>query len=188
MNLRLLLFIGILGLLAGGTWWLARRITSTESVSVAAPTHEPDYYFTDAKVTTLDQQGQRAAVMTAPRIVHHPDDDSSEVFEPRFEYFGAGDPPWHGRADHGLMPSGGQLIKLDGNVTMNRAAHDSTAPLIIHTDRLTVNLDTNIGSTSDPVQITQGSTYMTGVGMLAYFNDNRMVLQSNVKGRYVRQH
>ena len=188
MNFRLLLFIGILGLLAAGTWWLAKRITSTETVAVPAATHEPDYYFTDAKVTTLDQQGRRAAVMTAPRIVHHPDDDSSEVFEPHIQYFAAGNPPWHSRADHGLMPSGGQIIKLDGNVTMNRPAHDGAAPVIIHTDKLTVNLDTNIGSTDDPVQITQGASQMTGVGMLAYFKDNHLILQSNVKGRYVRQH
>ena len=187
MNFRLLLFIVILGLLASGTWWLAKRITSSESITPPAPSHEPDYYFTDATVTTLNKQGRRAAIMTAPRIVHHPDDDSSEVFQPRIEYFEAGDPPWHGRADHGLMPSGGQIIKLDGNVTMNRPEHDGAAPLIIHTDKMTVNLDTNIGSTADPVQITQGASRMTGVGMLAYFKDNRLILQSNVKGHYVRQ-
>lgn len=188
MNLRLLLFILLLGSIAGSTWWLANRITGVGVTKPPPPTHEPDYYFTDATVTTLNKQGKRAAIMTAPRIIHHPDDDSSEVFSPRIEYFAAGNPPWHVQADHGLMPSGGQLVKLDGHVEMRRAGLHGDPPLVIHTDRLDVNLDTNIGSTSDPVDIVQGPSYMTGIGMLAYFKENRMVLESKVRGHYVRKH
>lgn len=188
MNLRLILFILILGLVAAGTWWLASRIKPPEITAPPPPTHEPDYYFTDATVTTLDKQGRRAAVMTAPRIVHHPDDDSSEVFAPRIVYFSAGDPPWHAQADHGLMPSGGQLVKLDGHVEMRRADANGGPPLVIDTDRLDVNLDTNIGTTADPVDIVQGASHMTGIGMLAYFKENRLVLQSKVRGHYVRKH
>lgn len=188
MNFRLLLFILVLGLIAAGTWWLASHVVTMPLGAAPPPTHEPDYYFSDATVTTLDKQGKRSAVMTAPRIVHHPDDDSSEVFAPRIEYFSAGDPPWHGQSDHGLMPSGGQLVKLDGHVEMRRPGKNGGAPLVITTDRLDVNLNTNIGSTADPVQIVQGSSRMTGTGMLAYFKDNRMVLQSSVRGHYVRRH
>lgn len=188
MNFRLILFILILGAVAAGTWWLASHITPPEISAPPPPTHEPDYYFTDATVTTLDKQGKRAAVLTAPRIEHHPDDDSSEVFSPRIEYYSAGDPPWHGQADHGLMPSGGQLLKLDGHVEMRRPGTHGDPPLIIHTGRLDVNLNTNIGSTDDRVEILQGSTRMTGIGMLAYFNENRLVLKSTVRGHYVRKH
>lgn len=188
MNFRLMLLLLILGLIAAGTWWLASRITPPGITTVPPPSHVPDYYFTDATVTTLDKQGARAAVMTAPRIVHYPDDDSSEVFAPRIEYYVANGPPWHAQADHGLMPRGGQLVKLDGHVEMRRAGTNGGPPLIINTDRLDVNLDTNIGSTADPVEIVQGSSHMAGVGMLAYFKDNRLVLESKVRGHYVRQH
>ncbi|MGH8369841.1 MAG: LPS export ABC transporter periplasmic protein LptC, partial [Gammaproteobacteria bacterium] len=62
------------------------------------------------------------------------------------------------------------------------------APLVIHTDKLDVNLDTNIGTTADPVDIVQGQSHMTGIGMVAYLKEDRMILQSNVRGHYVRQH
>ncbi|HET7923028.1 MAG TPA: LPS export ABC transporter periplasmic protein LptC [Gammaproteobacteria bacterium] len=187
MNLRLLLLVLLLGLVAAATWWLAGHITPPGEGAAAPATHQPDYYFTDATVTTLDQQGHRAAQMSAPRIEHHPDDDSSEVFAPRLAYFAAGDPPWHGQADHALLPRGGRLLNLDGHVEMRRPAAGKGAPLVIRTATLSVNLDTNIGNTADPVSITQGSTRMTAVGMIAYFKDNRLVLQNNVRGHYVPQ-
>ncbi|MGH8400315.1 MAG: LPS export ABC transporter periplasmic protein LptC [Gammaproteobacteria bacterium] len=188
MNFRMILFILILGLFAAGTWWLASQIKPPEISAPPPPTHEPDYYFTDATVTTLDKQGKRSAVMNAPRIIHHPDDDSSEVFAPHIEYFSASGPPWYSVADHGLMPSGGQLVKLDGHVEMRRPSASGGAPLVIHTDKLDVNLDTNIGTTADPVDIVQGQSHMTGIGMVAYLKEDRMILQSNVRGHYVRQH
>ena len=50
---------------------------------------------------------------------------------------------------------------------------------------MTVDLDTNIASTDDPVQMIKGISHMTGVGMDAYMQDNRLVLRTNVKSFYV---
>ncbi|MGA9852198.1 MAG: LPS export ABC transporter periplasmic protein LptC [Gammaproteobacteria bacterium] len=187
MNPRFWLAILVLALAAGGTWWLLRQVTPPVVQKPAPPTHEPDYYFTDATVTTLNDEGKPAAVMTAPRMVHHPDDDSVEVFAPRIEYFMAGAQPWHVQADHGLMPSGGKLVELDGHVVMQQASNNGGPPLIINTDKINVDINTNIATTADPVEILQGASRMTGVGMQAYLKDNRVLLEANVRGYYVHK-
>jgi lipopolysaccharide export system protein LptC len=182
---RYWLLILVLALVAGGTWWLLRHVSPPVIQKPAAATHAPDYYFTDATVTTLNDQGKPEAVMTAPRILHHPDDDSVEVFSPRVEYFVVGGEPWHLQADHALLPSGGKLVELDGHVEMRRAGVNGAPPLIIHTDKMNVDLDTNIATTADSVEILQGKSRTTAVGMQAYMKDNRLLLEADVQGYYV---
>ena len=185
MTLRFFAMLGVLALIAAGTLWLLRQ-TALQSILGEQPkTHIPDYYFTDATVTSLDVKGKPASELTAPRMVHHPDDDSVEVFDPRMRYFAAGDPPWFAQADHALEPSGGKLVYLDGHVEMRRPDVNGGPPLIIDTDKMTVNLDTNIASTDDPVRMTKGISLTTGIGMDAYMLDNRMVLRTDVKSFYV---
>jgi len=52
---------------------------------------------------------------------------------------------------------------------------------------MNVDLNTDIAVTADPVEITQGNSRMTSVGLQAYLNDNRLLLQSQVRGSYVRK-
>ena len=185
MTLRFFAVLGVLALVAAGTLWLLRQTALQSTQSERIKSHIPDYYFSDATVTNLDLKGKPASELKAPRMVHHPDDDSVEIFDPRMRYFAAGDPPWFAQADHALEPSGGQLVYLDGHVEMRRPDANGGPPLIIDTDKMTVDLDTNIASTDDPVQMTKGISHMTGVGMDAYMQDNRLVLRTNVKSFYV---
>ena len=185
MTLRFVAMLGMLALIAAGTLWLLRQTALQSAQGERVKTHTPDYYFTDATVTSLDLKGKPASELSAPRMVHHPDDDSIEVFDPRMRYFAAGDPPWYAQADHALEPSGGKLVYLDGHVEMRRPDANGGPPLVIDTDRLTVDLDTNIASTDDAVQMTKGVSHMTGVGMDAYMQDNRLVLRTIVRGFYV---
>lgn len=185
MNLKLLVLLGFLMLLAAGSWWLLRETSLQELLGQRPKSRVPDYYFTDATVTSLDLKGRPASELKAPRIIHHPDDDSVEVFQPRMRYFTKQGLPWYARADHGLEPSGGNLIYLDGHVQLTHADQNGGPPLVINSDRMTVNLDTNIASTDDPVIMTKGVNHETGVGMDGYMQDNRMVLRTAVKGYYV---
>lgn len=188
MTLRLLTFLAVLAALAGGTLWLLRQTALQSALGGRPKTHMPDYYFNDATITSLDAHGKPASVLAAPRVVHHPDDDSVEVFDPRMRYFTAGDPPWYAQADHGLEPSGGEFVYLDGHVEMRHPDAHGGPPLIIHTQHLTVDLVTNTATTDDPVQMTKGVSRVTGVGMDAYMEDDRLVLRSDVRGSYVPTH
>jgi lipopolysaccharide export system protein LptC len=187
VNVRVWLVILVLALAAAGTWWLLQHVALPVAQKSTPATHEPDYYFTDATVTTLDKQGKPEAVMTSPRILHHPDDDSVEVFAPRVEYFVSNGPPWQLQADHALLPSGGKLVRLDGHVEMRRTSNNGAPPLIIHTDKMSMDLNSDIASTADRVDILQGKSRMLGVGMQVDLKDNRVQLDADVRGNYVRK-
>ncbi|MDE1983824.1 MAG: LPS export ABC transporter periplasmic protein LptC [Gammaproteobacteria bacterium] len=187
MSARFALAILVLALAAAGTWWLLRHVTPPTVPPPAPPTHVPDYSFTDATVTTFNAQGNPQAILRSPRMLHHPDDDSIEVFAPRIQYFISGSPPWNAAADQALLPAGGNLVELEGHVQMQHPANNNGPPLLIQTDKMNVDLDTNIATTADPVAITQGNSRMTGVGLQAWLNDNRLLLQSQVRGAYVRK-
>jgi lipopolysaccharide export system protein LptC len=185
MNLRLLLLLGFLAAFAAGSAWLLRQ-TALQSVQAArVKTHVPDYYFTDATVTSLDLKGRPESELSAPRMVHHPDDDSIEIFTPHMRYFALNGPTWYAQADHADSPSGNKLVHLEGHVEITRPSPSGGPPLVIDTDTMTVDLDSNVASTDDPVQMTQGTSHMTGVGMDAYLNDNRLVMRTNVHSHYV---
>ena len=188
MTLRFLVLLGVLAAIATGTLWLLRQTALQAVLGEQPKTHTPDYYFNDATVTSLSANGKPASELSAPRMVHHPDDDSIEMFDPRMRYFAAGTPPWYAQADHALEPSSGKLVYLDGHVEMRRPDAQGGPALIIDTDHMTVNLDTNIASTDDPVEMTKGVSRMTGIGMDAYMQDDRLVLRKDVKGFYVPKH
>ena len=187
MNPRALAMIGLLLLLAGGSLWLLRQTALQGAQGERPKTHEPDYYFTDATVTSLGEDGQPASELKSPRIIHHPDDDSTESFDPRMRYFTKHGMPWYVQSDHAVSPSGNHWVYLDGHVQITRPSATGGPPLVIVTDKMAVNLDTNVASTDDPVQLDQGKNHTQGVGMDAYLNDNRLVLRTAVRGHYVTQ-
>ncbi len=77
------------------------------------------------------------------------------------------------------------MVYLDGHVEISRPDVNGGPPLIIDTTHMTVDLDTNIASTDDPVQMIRGISRTTGVGLDAYMQDNRLVFRADVKSFYV---
>lgn len=185
MNFRLAMLLVVLLLAAGGTWWLLRQ-TALQGAQVARQkSHAPDYYFTDAQVTTLDVKGRKESELTAPRMLHHPDDDSIEAFSPKMLYLPANGLPWNMQADHAVEPSGGRIIQFDGHVQIQHPGVNGGPPLTVDTDKMTLDLDTHTAVTDSPVRVTQGDNRLTAVGMEAYLDEDHLLLRTEVRGLYV---
>jgi lipopolysaccharide export system protein LptC len=185
VNLRLVAIVSLLLLAAAGTWWLLRQTALQGTQTARLKTHAPDYYFTDAMVTTLDPKGKPESQLTAPRMLHHPDDDSVEVFSPNMLYLPPDGPAWTLQADHAIEPSGGRIVQFDGHVKVQHPGEKGGPPLMIDTDRITLDLNAHTAVTDAPVQITQGGNHMTALGLDAYLDDNRLLLRTEVRGLYV---
>lgn len=185
MNLRLVAIVTLLLLAAAGTWWLLRQTALQGAQTARLKTHAPDYYFTDAMVTTLDPKGRPESQLTAPRMLHHPDDDSVEVFTPNMLYLPPDGQAWTMQADHAIEPSGGRIVQFDGHVRLQHPGGNGEPPLVVDTDRMIVDLNAHTAVTDAPVQITQGDNHMTAVGMEAHLDDNRFLLRTDVRGLYV---
>jgi lipopolysaccharide export system protein LptC len=70
----------LLAMLALGSYWLAQRARLGQPERVAtAPRHEPDYFAEQFLLHRLNALGQVEYRLQAARMVHFPDDNTSEL-------------------------------------------------------------------------------------------------------------
>ncbi len=85
--------------------------------------------------------GSRKYLLTAKRLTHYPDDDTTHFVEPVLVQFRPDGPTATTRADAGVMPGDGSEIVLTGNVHLTRAADGRSSGGEVATERLRVELD-----------------------------------------------
>ena len=67
------------------TFYLERTVRDDESPAPLRR-HDPDYIVTNFTTTTYTGEGAVETVMSAQRMVHYPDDDTTELFVPCMVY------------------------------------------------------------------------------------------------------
>lgn len=171
-------------LLAGGSWWLLQ--SSDEGGSGGGPDgHTPDYYVDDFTVTTMGPDGKPKQKLTAERMLHYPDDDSTELTRPHLVLYEADTPPWRVRSETGWVSGDGKLVLLNGEVKIDRAAAPGIRPVHITTRDLRVRPRENYAETDEKVKIRSQKSWQTSIGMQAWLTKPvRMKFLSNVRGHY----
>jgi lipopolysaccharide export system protein LptC len=78
----------LMGLMALGTYWLARNTPSLFTAqNQAAPTHEPDSFMRRFSVRSFDASGRLKSEIRGVEGRHYPDTDTLEIDEPRIRSF-----------------------------------------------------------------------------------------------------
>ncbi len=176
----------LLGLLAGLTFWLQNAIDIGDSRHDGKLRHDPDAIAENFVVRRFDQAGQVKYHLTAPYLEHFPDDDTSEVKSPVLVSFRANQPPITVTANHAKVTSKGEVAYLWEDVRLSRAPTERRPELLARMPDLTVQTDVGFAFTNSPVKITEGQSWLTGVGATIDQNTSTFVLQSQVKGQYIR--
>ena len=176
----------LLGLLAGLTFYLA-DLASRDLVRSGPRkvTHEPDYFVERFALTRLDAQGQPAFKMSALRLVHFPDDDSTEYVKPTLVSLDSRKPQVTLNADRGRSTSEGIETHLYDNVVLTRAAVGDNPLLRATTEYVLLLSEDDIARTDRPVKITNGPSTLTGVGMEFNNSTRQFEVLSQVKGTWV---
>ena len=79
------------------------------------------------------------------------------------------------------------IRRLDaGDDPRTRAATPERPEMLARSPDLTVQTEAGFAFTNSPVEITQGQSWITGVGAEIDNNKSTFVLQSQVKGQYIR--
>ncbi len=171
-------------LLAGGSWWLVQTSGVEDSEHISAA-HTPDYYVDNFTVSTMGPDGKPKQKLTADRMLHYPDDDSTELTRPHMVLYEADTPPWQVRSETGWVSGDGKLVLLNGEVKIDRAAAPGIRPIHIRTSDLRVRPEEKYAETDKTVRIRSLQSNQTSVGMQAWFNKPvRMKFLSNVRGHY----
>jgi lipopolysaccharide export system protein LptC len=171
--------IAMMGLLAGLTFWLQRATDLRDGASDALLRHDPDYFVENFTVRRFDATGNLQNMLTAQKMVHYPDDDTTLVTEPRMAFL-KGTRPTHLAARQGLIGSQGGEIVLVGDVRGVRAATTTDPETVFTTSRLTVFPDDELARTDAAVTLVQGGSVVRGVGMEADNKTQVYVLHGQV--------
>lgn len=175
--------LGLMLALALLTFYLERTVREDESPP-ALRRHDPDYLVSNFTTTTYNRDGAVETVMSAARMVHYPDDDTTELFAPRVVQAKPRQPRFSVRAERGQLSRDGDEIFLYGDVLLVRDASAERPEARMTTEFLHILRDRSLVRTDRDVKIVEGSRSLTGRGM-EYNNESReLVLRSEVQARF----
>jgi len=173
----------LLALVAAVTVWLDREVQPPERSRDGKLRHDPDYVVENFSALRIGPDGMPRYALSARRMVHYPDDDTTHLEAPRFEGY-RGPAAVTATSKTALLSSNGEEAYLIDDVRLVRAAYGDKSELTVQTSWLHVIPDANVAKTDKPVRIGTANTLITSVG-LEFNNETRILkLLSNVRGRY----
>ncbi len=170
--------------LAAGSLWLERAIQPPEGDKSGKTRHDPDFIAEDFGITKMSATGKPEYSLSAERMLHYPDDETTDIVAPRLVQRHDNDAPIVIRADRGRISRNGDEASFFGNVVVVRGADAERSELRIQTEYLEVLPDRDLARTDKPVIITEGTSRLAGVGMEINNKTRRFALLSQVQGTF----
>ena len=186
-RLSIYLPVILMGVLALGTYWLARNTPSLAPVAAQhAPTHDADYFLRGFSVKSFDPSGRLKTQINGTEAHHYPDTDTLEIEQPRMRSYSETGALTVATARRAISNADGSEVQLFGDAVVTREGNDGKgAPqpkMEIRSDFLHVFANTERLKTNRPVTIARGNDVFRGDG-LDYDNLTRvMQLQGRVHG------
>ena len=165
------------------TFWLERAVRDEET-HPSMRRHDPDYIVENFRVVNYDPTGVVESSLTARKMVHYPDDDSTELVAPRLVQTKANEPRVTITADRATLSQDGEELFLHDNVLVVREAGAGQPEARMRTSFLQIARAQSVLRTDVEVVITGGDRVLSGRGM-EYNNESRQLfLRERVRGRY----
>lgn len=178
----------LMGVMALGTYWLARNTPSFGEPAAQAPkTHDPDYFMRGFSVKSFGPDGRLKSEVYGTEARHYPDNDTLEIDHPRIRAFNKDGLLTVATADRALSNADGTEVQLIGNAVVTRqpgraADGHATQRFEIRGEFLHAFMETERVKSHKPVRILRGNDEFTA-DSLDYDNLDRVVeLQGRVRG------
>lgn len=178
----------LMGLMALGTYWLARNTPTLGGPEAQrAVSHDPDYFMRGFSVKTFDGAGRLKSEVHGSEARHFPDTDTLEIEQPRIRSFNQRGELTVASARKALSNADGSEVQLLGDAIVTReAATDAqghTRPrLEFRGEFLHAFVNAERVRSHKPVEITRGTDRFTA-DSLEYDNiDQVLELRGRVHG------
>ncbi|TAG27852.1 MAG: LPS export ABC transporter periplasmic protein LptC [Burkholderiales bacterium] len=121
-SITMYLPMALMGLLALGSWWLARNTPGVAAAPVEKQVRsDPDYFLTQFSVKNFDPQGALMSEVLGSKAKHFPATDILEVDDARFRSL-RGKLSTTGSGDRAFSNGDGSEVQLVGNAVVVRSA------------------------------------------------------------------
>lgn len=171
----------LLILLAALTFWLDRAVQPTSPARDGSSRHDPDYVVENFSATRMGPDGAPRYTLSAKKMWHYPDDDTTHLERPRFVSTEPAKPALRAKADRAMLSSNGDNVYLSGNVVMLREADDNQGEMTIASRFLHIIPDDDIIKTDKAATITGTGFVIHAVGAVINNRTRVMQLLSQVK-------
>lgn len=179
--LPLLPLLGLLGV----TYWLNQQMQQEIAKPDSSKRHDPDAIMENFSAVKMNEQGVPRFIMKAQKMLHYPDDDSTELSAPHLTTLSAEHPPIHISAQRGLVSSKGDEVFLYRNVRVVREAGADREELTLLTEYLHAIPDHDLANTDHPVTIADGHNTTHAIGMEMDNKARTMKLLAQVRSEHV---
>ncbi len=169
-------------LTAALSYWLGSQISDSDKTHIRKD-HTPDYYLENFSTLTMNLDGTPKNKLYASFMAHYPDDDSTELIQPKLELFNVDKPPTIITSEKGWITANNEVILLSGKVQLRQEDPKGFLQLQVDTSEVRILVNEDFIETDEHATIIGRRTRMEGVGIRAYLNENKIELLNNVKGR-----
>ena len=165
------------------SFWLER--TAREAPVQSAPNrHDADFSAERFTITDYGRDGTPRSTLSALKMVHYPDDDSTVLAAPHLVQTRPGEPRLVLSAERGTLSRDGEEVFLNDNVLLVREPADGAPEARVRTSYLHVLPARGLARTDREVRVEERGRTLVGRGM-EYDNEaRRLLLQSQVRGSF----
>jgi lipopolysaccharide export system protein LptC len=165
------------------TFYLERAVRVDEQ-HPSLRRHDPDYLLTNFTTTTYGRDGSAESTLSAARMVHYPDDDSTELAAPRMVQAKKPGPRLTVTAERGVLSKGGEEIFFYDNVVLVRDADARRPQARMTTSFLHILQDRALVRTDREVSISDERRSLSGRGMEYHSESSEFILRNDVRARF----
>jgi lipopolysaccharide export system protein LptC len=170
--------------LAGVTFWLELIVREDEGMLPSARRHDPDYIVDRLMHTRFNAQGAVESMLAAEKMLHFPDDDSTDLVSPRLVQTKANQPRVTVTANRATLSQDGEELFLYDNVLVVREAGGGRPETRMRTSFLQLARAQSVLRTDRDVVITEAGRVLSGRGMEFSNESGQLHLRERVRGRY----
>lgn len=165
------------------SFWL-ERTARVAPVTSSQERHDPDYSVEQFTITDFSRAGAPESTLSAAKMVHYPDDETTALVAPRLVQSRPNQPRLHLSAERGMLSRDGEEVFLHDNVELLRDAAAESAESRMQTSFLHVLRARAVVRTDREVRISERGRTLVGLGM-EYDNESRQLsLHAQVRGTF----
>lgn len=176
-----------LALAAVLSWRLYQGADSPSQSQSASGQEDPDYYFNDFSLSSMDESGHLARRLKAPRMAYYPSARENRIEQPQIQVFKDDLPVWSVTSEQGRLSETGDDLLLAGAVLIRQSPDSSADPLTINTRNLHVLTTSEYMETPEAVTMTSKRHTVSGIGLRADLAAQKLILNSRVTASHVAE-
>jgi lipopolysaccharide export system protein LptC len=154
-------------------WWQFRPAPEPTPAEVERA-RLPDYVVARFTAIETDTTGKPSRRLIAEELRQYVDEDLSELDQPRMTLYPDDDEteaaPWRARANSGLVLAGGEEIRLDGAVELERDGSATRRAMRVETELMRIRHARAFAETDRPVSVTSEGDRLDATGMRLWYD------------------